>query len=158
MRELAKEIIRAQEGERLEAYQDQFGNWTIGVGHLMTKHFYPVISREQMEAIFDADLDVAIYGFERVFDATVKNRPSFTDERKANLVSMIFQMGVNRFARFRQAIYWICRDQWDKAALEILDSLWARQTPRRAVKIALAIRDQEITIPPGVGDKKGGLA
>jgi lysozyme len=52
------------------------------------------------------------------------------------LVEMAFQLGASRlagFSKFRQAVM----DRlWVRASSEMSDSLWARQTPKRAQELA----------------------
>lgn len=56
--------------------------------------------------------------------------------RAAVLLSMCFQMGVDGVAKFTQTLKYIGGKAWTNAAPEMLKSLWAQQTPKRAARHA----------------------
>lgn len=60
--------------------------------------------------------------------------------REDVLTSMAYQMGVDGLATFRNTLKLIAAGDYDAAAGGMLDSLWARQTPRRAQRHAEAMR------------------
>jgi lysozyme len=49
---------------------------------------------------------------------------------------MAFQLGINGFLQFRMMRQALSRCDWLAARNEALDSLWARQTPNRARRVA----------------------
>lgn len=61
---------------------------------------------------------------------------SFTPAQQAALVSMAFNLGKPRLAGFRRMRGAINRGNWQGAANEAKNSLWARQTRHRATDIA----------------------
>lgn len=66
------------------------------------------------------------------------------DVRRVVLVDMSFQMGVSglsKLARLREAI--AC-SAWDAAEKELLDSLYAKQTPARALRNAEMLRTGKV--------------
>ncbi|WP_256843248.1 lysozyme [Rodentibacter rarus] len=90
-------IIR-DEGERLTAYQDIVGIWTIGVGHTGFVDGKPVakgmtISKEKSREILKADLA----RFENAINASV-NVPLKQNQFDA-LVSLAFNIGEGAFRR-----------------------------------------------------------
>lgn len=56
------------------------------------------------------------------------------------LPSMAYQMGVNGLANFHQALTAISQEDWEDAATQMLNSIWAKQTPARAWRYADVIR------------------
>lgn len=60
-------------------------------------------------------------------------------ERKAILVSMVFQLGLQGFLGFCNTIAAIERAEWHSVSSNLLDSRWARQTPNRAKRHATAM-------------------
>ena len=54
---------------------------------------------------------------------------------------MSYQMGVNGVSKFRKMITNMKDENWSKAADEMLDSLWARQTSNRANRLAAIVRE-----------------
>ncbi|NBH76232.1 lysozyme [Rodentibacter pneumotropicus] len=90
-------IIR-DEGERLTAYQDVVGIWTIGVGHIGFVDGKPVakgmtITQEKSREILKADLA----RFEKAINASV-NVPLKQNQFDA-LVSLAFNIGEGAFRR-----------------------------------------------------------
>ena len=65
---------------------------------------------------------------------------SFTPARQAALISMAFNLGKPRLAGFRRMRAAINRGNWQGAADEAENSLWARQTRHRATDIAARLR------------------
>lgn len=92
------QFIRREEGERLTAYADIIGVWTIGVGHTGTVDGKPVakgmvITAEKSRSLLSADL----IKFESVIARLVKV-PLKQHEFDA-LVSLVFNIGETNFAR-----------------------------------------------------------
>ena len=63
--------------------------------------------------------------------------------RKAILISMAFQLGCNGLAGFKKTLNYMAKGEWANAATEMLDSLWARQTPNRAKRHSYVIRNDK---------------
>ena len=58
------------------------------------------------------------------------------------VLNMCYQLGVTGVSKFRRAISALQEGDWDEAANEMLDSLWARQTPNRAKELSNIVRNQ----------------
>lgn len=112
------------EGFCAEPYQDTNGVWTVGYGWNlectpMTQEAAEFVLREQaIEAIADAERY-------RWFHDLSHNR-------KRVVINMIFNLGRTGFRRFKKTIAFIDRSDYEAAAAEMLDSLWARQVGHRA--------------------------
>lgn len=65
------------------------------------------------------------------------------EPRKLAIYDMCYQMGVYGVMQFGNMIAAIREEDWDKAAEEMLDSRWARQTPNRANRNAEIMRSGE---------------
>jgi len=59
------------------------------------------------------------------------------------LVEMAYQMGVPGLLAFKQTLRFIGAGEYRKAANEMLDSKWAKQTPTRARELAEIVRNYE---------------
>jgi lysozyme len=117
------DICRAQlpldEGRRKKAYKDSLGIWSAGVGrNLQDVEF----SDAEINLMFDADLERA----DRIARGLFPGFDKFSDNRKAALTNLAFNMGyrLGGFANMRKAID---KNDWNRAAIELADSLWARQ-------------------------------
>lgn len=132
-------FIGAEEGLRLKAYKCSQGFWTIGYGHNLQAHGYSpseasrmAWTQAQAEAALAADVDNAL-------SSLLARWPwagSLAPARLAVLVSMAFQMGIDGLAKFKRTIKAIEGGLYVVAAENMLESLWAKQTPARAVRAA----------------------
>ena len=126
------EQIKKHEGFRSTVYQCTEGYDTIGYGFAV-KDLY--LSEEVcdiilIEKIAELKLNIA-KKFEWFDDSP--------DPIKDAVTNMCYQMGVSRFSKFKKTIYYLETEQYDEAATECLDSLWAKQTPNRAKEVSEAI-------------------
>jgi len=129
--------VAAAEADKLEAYQDTLGNWTIGRGHLMP----PAapgrswagfsILQSTSDRYFNGDLLIAI--------ALAQKWPEYlscdTNCRRNALEEIAFNMG-NKWESFVHARAAISAQDWQTAHDQLLNSLWASQVHGRATRIA----------------------
>jgi len=137
MKEQLLKQLRRDEGEVLTAYQDHLGFWTIGVGRLIDKRKGGGLSPEESAFLLNNDVDTRIKALEAAF-------PWFKgmdEARKGALVNMSFQMGVEGLKGFKNTLESIANGRYEKAAGQMLQSLWASQTPERAKRLS----DQMLT-------------
>lgn len=128
---LIKQII-SEEGEVLSAYQDHLGYWTIGVGRLIDKRMGGGITQEESRYLLANDI-------KKFTDSVAKALPFYNDlndARKAVLINMAFQMGLNGLLQFKNTLQLMKLGNYDEASKGMLNSLWARQTPERAKRMA----------------------
>ena len=133
------DILRKEEGFRPHVYRDSEGYWTIGTGHLVDPRRGEGLPREIDDAWTIRDV--------RIIERKIGQRISwwrFLDEvRRAVLVSMAYQLGVEGLMKFRRMLEAIRSRDFETAANEAMDSRWARQTPARARRHADALRTGE---------------
>jgi len=128
-----KTKIKDEESTRLRMYQCSEGKWTIGTGHNIEDNgISPAVS----DLMLEEDLHVSSA------DATslVSNFKNLPDNVKIVLVDMAFQMGKGSLSGFKKMIQAVEIKAFDVAASELLDSLYARQTPARANRNAELMR------------------
>ena len=129
---LSKLCIRIQKNEGYcnRLYKDKFGKNTIGYGHLIKKterHFFKKLqSKSFLNRLFLEDLNKAINNFEKHYDT--KNIP---DNVQEVIIEMIFQLGIKNVLKFSKFNKRIKMNQFYMAALEMIDSRWYKQTPKR---------------------------
>lgn len=68
---------------------------------------------------------------------------ALNEARHAALVSMCFNLGRARFAKFKATIAAVKAQDWERAADQMLKSLWARQVGDRADELARMVRTGE---------------
>lgn len=127
------------EGNKLESYPDQYGNWTIGRGHLLGKDpkYKGIIwTPEKSDETFEQDVEDKINDCQN----DIYVFPGLDGPRKGAILNMAFQMGAKTVATFHATLNFLDQSKYDEAALQIMNSLYARQTPERAKRIAYRIR------------------
>jgi lysozyme len=129
--DLAQKLIEESEGVRLTAYRDSLGKFTIGVGHLLdpSKDWTGyTITQTQADQFLGEDMSRS-----RMLATEFPNFTSMNEVRQAVCVSMCFQLGSKplHWPNFMAAL-----KAQDYAAAKVagLDSLWAQQTSKRAIR------------------------
>ena len=138
--DLKQQLIR-EEGAESCAYQDSLGYWTIGVGRLIDSRKGGGLSNDEIDMLLDNDI-------KRNYEAVLKALPwmeKLSDQRQAVLIEMAFQMGVSGLLQFKRTLGSIEDGQYGEAAVEMLESKWAKQTPKRAYRMALQMETGEWT-------------
>lgn len=129
--ELVKQL-RGDEGVIPHAYQDHLGYWTIGVGRLIDKRKGGRLRDDEIAYLLNNDIDDRI-------EALTRRLPWFQDlddARKGVLLNMSFQMGVDGLLGFKNTLELVRQRKYENAAHAMLQSLWAKQTPERAERMA----------------------
>ena len=129
-----KTTLIADEGLQLKPYKDTEGKLTIGVGRNLDDRG---LSSAEVMFLLENDIKDAVGGAYGL----VINFDSLSDNRKIVLVSMVFQMGKTGVSKFRNMLRAINIEDFDMAAREMLDSLWAKQTPNRAKRLSEMMKD-----------------
>ena len=129
------EYVTSNEGYVPHAYKDSEGYWTVGIGFLIDKDKGGGLTREECDTILDRRL-TAIY--EKLFDQLVIFR-GLDPVRQTVLVDMSYQLGISGMMNFKKMLAAIEAGDYSTAAKEMLDSLWAKQTPVRAKRNANAM-------------------
>tara|TARA_R100000306_G_scaffold62324_1_gene68612 strand:+ start:780 stop:1277 length:498 start_codon:yes stop_codon:yes gene_type:complete len=130
--ELAQKQLRRDEGEKLHAYQDSLGYWTIGIGRLIDKRKGGGISQEESDYLFQND-------YRKKLEEVRRRIPWFDSldtARRGVLLNMAFQMGVDGLLGFKNTLAMVERGEYEQAAEGMLHSLWATQTPNRAKRLS----------------------
>jgi len=135
--ELMKELI-ADEGFEYEIYLDHLDHHTLGVGHLITEKDEEYgqkagtpISEQRIRECLDQDIAT-------VCEELDINEPwwrGLSDNRQRVIANMCFNLGYPSFSGFKNFISAIQVSDWEKAAVEMMDSRWATQVGNRAVRL-----------------------
>lgn len=150
------EMIRYDEGEKLELYKDTEGYWTIGVGHLLTKDPSIERAKDQLEVSIKRRTDTITHDeslklLEKDLERTVRDVmtieviKTLDDARQKALANMVFQLGLNGVKQFKKMIQALEQKDYTRAATEAMNSRWARQTPNRARRVTDVIRKGDFT-------------
>ncbi|MEK7945714.1 glycoside hydrolase family protein [Pigmentiphaga sp. YJ18] len=137
MREELTRLLRGDEGEVLHAYQDHLGFWTVGVGRLIDKRKGGGITPDESAYLLANDIARREAELDRRLPWWRKLDPA----RQGVLLAMAFQMGIDGLLSFKNTLAAVQRGDYAAAKAGMRDSLWARQTPERAQRMA----DQMLT-------------
>lgn len=139
MYEELKEQIKEHEGFVPRTYKDSLGKRTIGFGHLCVEPEQwdddKEYTREELERVFDND-----------FEEALKNAESLIGERSINfiakqvIIEMVFQLGIGGVSKFKKMWSALDNEDYGEASFQMMDSLWAKQTPNRAEKLSQKMR------------------
>lgn len=125
------------EDEVLHAYQDHLGFWTIGIGVLIDERKGGGITQEESRYLFRNRLRPRIAQCAERFEWW----QSIDEIRRGVIVCMAYQLGVNGVANFKKMCAALRIRDYNNAALEMLDSTWAKeQTTARAQRMARIMR------------------
>ena len=144
----AVQRLAFHEGCVLYPYKDHLGYWTIGIGRCYEKNpFTP----EELKAVGDYKNGItknAAYlllrnDIKRTLKELEKKIPFWKvldNERQYALLDMGFQLGVNGVLKFKKMLSALGVGNYEEAKRQCLDSNYARQTPKRAERIANTIQ------------------
>lgn len=133
--ELTKQL-RRDEGEVLTAYQDHLGFWTLGVGRLIDKRKGGGITPEESAYLLSNDIDKREAELLRRAPWMANLDPA----RFGALLNMSFQLGVSGLMGFKNTLAMVRAGDYDGAAVAMLESTWAKQTPERAERISKQVK------------------
>ena len=154
MREQLSESVKKHEGFQNKAYRDSLGVLTIGYGFNLERpdakeilakvgaELEPVrsgvqtLTESQCLAILEFCIEESLGYVEKL----VPNWNDLPGQCRIVLAEMVFQLGPSKFAKFKQMLAAIARLDYHKAAVEMLDSMWALQCPARAGELARRMR------------------
>lgn len=128
-----KSLLLKHEGKKAKLYYDTRGIGTIGVGRNLED---VGLSDDEIMYLLDNDI-------KRVLNDCWHHLPWFgdlTQERQYVVISMVFNLGINGFLGFKKMIAAIQREDWQGAAMEMINSQWAVQVGQRAAELATMMR------------------
>lgn len=131
--------LEDHEGKRRKAYRDSVGVLTIGIGHNLEKP----ISERAVAVIFEDDVEEVVGELDRV----VPWWRGLSGIRQLVLADMMFNLGASRLLKFRNTLPAMQEGRWADAAAGMRKSLWAKQTGRRARRLATMM---ETDVDPGL--------
>ena len=125
---LKEQLIR-DEGTRLKPYMDTTGHVTIGFGRNLTD---VGISLAEAEYLLDHDIARASADVQAALPWTT----TLDEVRRAALINMAFNLGIHGLLGFHKMLAACQTGDWATAALEALNSEWARQVGPRAYRLS----------------------
>jgi lysozyme len=126
-----RDFVEWAEGRRAFPYEDSVGKLTVGVGRNLDDR-----------GLSDDEIDLLLSNDQLIAYKEATGLPFFEGldtVRQMVVVDMIFNMGFPRFSGFVKTIEHLFEGDYTRAALEMRDSKWYRQTGRRAKALVVAM-------------------
>lgn len=133
-REITKAQLRIDEGWKSKPYRDSVGKLTGGCGRNLDDIG---LHDDEISLMLDNDLVSA----EATARVLFPSFDSLSDNRKAALLNMAFNLGQERLAGFHDFRTAIAAADFEKASAAMLDSRWAAQVGARAQRLAKQIME-----------------
>tara|TARA_R100000951_G_C2645438_1_gene182432 strand:+ start:1884 stop:2288 length:405 start_codon:yes stop_codon:yes gene_type:complete len=124
-----KDSIKKHEGYVGIVYKDSLGIDTIGYG-------FAIKDLELDEDICDIILERKLDNLKSMVELKFDWYKYMPQEIKNIVMEMCYQLGVTGFSKFKKTIAYLQNKEWSNASVEMLDSLWAKQTPNRAKEMS----------------------
>ena len=133
-----REELTLDEGCVDNIYLDHLGYSTFGIGHLVLKtdpeyeqEVDTPVSEDRIKECFEKDIQNVIDDLDRNMDWW-KDLPEDLQRVMAN---MCFNLGITRLLKFKNFLSAMENKDWEKAAVEMIDSRWATQVGARATRL-----------------------
>ena len=126
--------IKQHEGYVGIVYKDSLGIDTIGYG-------FTIKDLELDEDICEIILERKLKELETRVNLKFKWFMYMPQEIKDVVMEMCYQLGVGGVSKFKKTIAYLQNKQWEEASVEMLDSLWAKQTPNRAKELSNRVKE-----------------
>ena len=130
------ESIKKHEGYVGVVYKDSLGIDTIGYG-------FAIKDLELDADICDIILERKLKALHDMIKIKFKWYGYMPQEIKDVVIEMCYQLGVGGFSKFKKTIAYLQNQQFHDASVEMLDSLWAKQTPNRAKELSNRVKEVE---------------
>ena len=130
--QLIDQLIR-DEDEKHFPYRCTAGKLTIGIGRNLEDKG---ISHEESVFLLENDLKQIYEQLRSTFDWFER----LSIIRASVVLNMCFNLGILGFSKFKKTIKYLEDEDFTNAADEMLDSRWANQVGRRAVRLSEQMR------------------
>jgi lysozyme len=133
-KQLLIDELKRDEGTRLLLYLDTIQKWTIGTGRNLSDRG---ISMAESDFMLANDINL-------VMSDLNKNLPwwiNLTESRQRVLANMVFNLGIGKLLGFNNTLAYMKAGDYDKAADNMLKSVWAKQVGVRADRLAKMMRE-----------------
>jgi len=125
--------LRQDEGFSQYPYLDTEGHLTVGYGRNLDAKG---ISNAEADMLLRNDIIASQHALAQVLPVSSK----LGKTRYRVLINMMFNLGINGFMSFRKMRQAIFKQDFNRAADEMLDSKWAMQVGDRAIRLADMMR------------------
>lgn len=126
---ILKNMLVREEGYSQFIYKDTQDIWTAGIGRNMESRGLSL-----QEAIYLLENDIKY--FSEQLDKKIPFFKLLDQIRQIVLIDMAFNLGINNLLEFKNTLAAIELGNYQLAAQEMLNSKWAKQVGRRALRLS----------------------
>ena len=123
------ELVKMHEGFSSKPYKCPAGKLTIGYGRNLDANG---ITKEEADFMLSEDIENIYLEMTKILHCFA----DLDDVRQAVFVDMGYNMGLRGFLKFKNMLKAVEAHDYTEAAKEMLDSEWAKQVKKRAVRLA----------------------
>jgi lysozyme len=130
------ETLRRHEGVKNTLYKCTSDKWTIGVGRNLED---VGLSEEEIDMLLLNDIKRT----KELMDDYIPWYNDLDEVRQEALINFVFNVGIGTTMKFKNAMAALEAHDYDTAAIEMLDSNWAKQVGSRAEEVTQMIKTGE---------------
>jgi lysozyme len=130
------ETLRRHEGVKNTLYKCTSDKWTIGVGRNLED---VGLSEEEIDMLLLNDIKRT----KELMDDYIPWYNDLDKVRQEALINFVFNVGIGTAMKFKKAMAALEAHDYDTAAIEMLDSNWAKQVGSRAEEVTQMIKTGE---------------
>ena len=130
------ETLRRHEGVKNTLYKCTSDKWTIGVGRNLED---VGLSEEEIDMLLLNDIKRT----KELMDDYIPWHNDLDEVRQEALINFVFNVGIGTAMKFKKAMAALEAYDYDTAAIEMMDSNWAKQVGNRAIEVTEMIRTGE---------------
>ena len=134
--ERIKNQLKSDEGYSRFVYQDTRGYWTIGYGLCVQEG----IGEGMSELVADYALTMSVNMRIESIRKSIDFFDTLPPDAQFVLANMSYKLGVPGLCEFHQFLSDLKTGQYAVASVDMLKSLWARQTPDRAQRLSNIVK------------------
>ena len=127
--------LKRHEGVSKTVYQCSMNKLTIGFGRNLEDKGISDVEAEMLLKNDLEDIRVMLHSKVKVYSSW-----RLSTVRRAVLENMAFNLGVTGLLKFKKMIAALEARDYDRAAIEMLDSNWAKQVGNRAIELSAQMR------------------
>lgn len=127
--EILKKQLTLHEGKEKMPYVDSVGKITIGVGRNLTDRG---LSEDEIEYLLNNDIELC----KKDLDNHLPWWRSMNETRQRVIIDMCFNLGIRRLLGFHATLRFMSEKKYKEAALQMLQSKWAKQVKGRALRLS----------------------
>ena len=131
------EVLKTEEGFRSHGYRDSENNLSLGYGRCIEPSVGLGITRDEATDLLENDVFRCLGEVRRCWPWFDTLRPA----HQSVIVQLSFQLGQPSLLGFVKMLGAIEQGDMNTAAVELLDSRFARQVPARAERLARQLRN-----------------